>query len=134
LHVLGKGASGAHIVVQYEGNVFVGDLINPNNHAWLELGLIGDWLARLDDIRVMNPTTIYPGRGQIGGFELIQAQAAYLTQVRQWVREAIKPGDLGWIIKQLLQRKIENAYPALGYAIFMRDGLPALWKTEQIAK
>jgi glyoxylase-like metal-dependent hydrolase (beta-lactamase superfamily II) len=134
LNVLGKGASGAHVVVQYRDNVFVGDLINPNNHAWLELGFISDWLTRLDDIRAMRPAKIYPGRGQMGGAELIQVQAGYLTQVRQWVREALKPGDLGWITKQILQRKIENAYPTLGYPLFMREGLEAVWKTEQGAK
>ncbi len=134
LNVLGKGTSGAHVVVQYRDHVFVGDLINPNNHAWLELGLIGDWLTRLDDIRAMKPVKIYPGRGQIGGVELIQSQADYLTQVRHWVRESLKPGELGWFTKQILQRKIESTYPTLGYALFMREGLEAVWKTEQGAK
>jgi glyoxylase-like metal-dependent hydrolase (beta-lactamase superfamily II) len=134
LHVLGKGASGAHIVVQYRDQVFVGDLINPTNHAWLELGLIGDWLARLDEIRAMNPIKIHPGRGASGEVKLIDAQAAYLKQVRAWVREAIEPGDLGRFTKFRLERKIEAAYPSLGYPIFMRDGLAAVWSTEQRSK
>jgi glyoxylase-like metal-dependent hydrolase (beta-lactamase superfamily II) len=134
LHVLGKGASGAHVVAQFRDRVFVGDLINPSNHAWLELGLIGDWLSRLDEIRTMKPTTIYPGRGAIGELELIDKQAAYLQQVRAWMRELMKPGELGWLTKFRLQRKIEGAYPALGYPIFMRDGLEAVWQTEQKIK
>jgi glyoxylase-like metal-dependent hydrolase (beta-lactamase superfamily II) len=134
INVLGKGASGAHLVVQYRDNVFVGDLINPSNHAWLELGLIGEWLARLDEIRAMKPAKVFPGRGQAGGAELIQVQADYLIQVRQWVRERLVPGDSGelsWLTKQRLQRRIESAYPQLGYPIFMRDGLSAIWKTER---
>jgi glyoxylase-like metal-dependent hydrolase (beta-lactamase superfamily II) len=131
LHVMGKGASAAHVVVQHRDHVFVGDLINPNNHAWLELGFIGDWLARLDDIRALKPNKIFPGRGQVGGAELIQSQSDYLRQVRQWVRQSLKSGELGWFTKLLLQRKIENAYPLLGYPLFMRDGLAAVWKTEQ---
>jgi glyoxylase-like metal-dependent hydrolase (beta-lactamase superfamily II) len=131
---LGKGASGAHLVAQFEHHVFVGDLINPDNHAWLELGLIGDWLARLDEIRALKPLKIYPGRGQVGGPEMIEAQAAYLKQVQRWVRETLSPGELGWLKKQMLQRKIEAAYPQLGYAIFMRDGLGAVWKTEHARK
>jgi glyoxylase-like metal-dependent hydrolase (beta-lactamase superfamily II) len=134
LHVLGRSASGAHVVVLHARNVFVGDLINPENHAWLELGLIDDWLQRLEDIRVMLPPTsplkIYPGRGAVGGIELIDRQAAYLKQVQAWVREEKPAGDLGWFTKLKLQRKIEQAYPALGYPIFMRDGLAAVWKTE----
>jgi Metallo-beta-lactamase superfamily len=134
LHVLGKGASGAHVVAQYKESVFVGDLINPNNHAWLELGYIGEWLTRLEEVRGMRAATVYPGRGQVGGAGLIQGQADYLKQVRQWVHAEFVPGEkseLSWLTKQRLQRKIESTYPQLGYPIFMRDGLPAVWKNEQ---
>jgi Metallo-beta-lactamase superfamily len=134
LHVLGKGASGAHVVAQYKESVFVGDLINPNNHAWLELGYIGEWLTRLEEVRGMRAATVYPGRGQVGGAGLIQGQADYLKQVRQWVQAEFVPGEkseLSWLTKQRLQRKIESTYPQLGYPIFMRDGLPAVWKNEQ---
>jgi glyoxylase-like metal-dependent hydrolase (beta-lactamase superfamily II) len=131
LHVLGRGASGAHVVVQHRDRVFVGDLINPENHAWLELGLIDDWLARLDDIRAMQPAVVYPGRGRSGDVALISKQADYLRNVQQRVREALQPGELGAISKFWLQRGIEAAYPQLGYPIFMRDGLAAVWRIEQ---
>ena len=134
LHVLSRGASGAHVVAQFQNQVFVGDLVNPTNHAWLELGWIGDWLLRLDEIRALQPLRVYPGRGPSGGIDLLNAQSTYLKQVRQWVREALAPGELGWMRKQLLQRKIEAAYPALGYPLFMRDGLAAVWKTENAIK
>jgi hypothetical protein len=132
--VLGPGTSGAHVVAQFRDQVFVGDLINPTNHAWLELGLIGDWLTRLEDIRAMKPAKIHPGRGASGGVAMIDAQAAYLKQVRAWIREALQPGELGWFTKLRLERKVEAAYPSLGYPIFMRDGLAAVWKTEQLSK
>jgi glyoxylase-like metal-dependent hydrolase (beta-lactamase superfamily II) len=133
IHVLGKGASGAHLVVQHADRVFVGDLINPTNHAWLELGLIGDWLARLNDISAMKPSYIYPGRGPAGGISLIDAQRAYLSDVRNWVRqERVENGGqaLSFFAKLRLRTKIENAYPTLGYALFMRDGLAAVWANE----
>ena len=47
LYVLGRGCSAAQI----GDAVFVGDLVNPDNHAWLELGFIDEWLARLEEIR-----------------------------------------------------------------------------------
>ncbi|MGL4233315.1 MAG: MBL fold metallo-hydrolase [Casimicrobium sp.] len=131
LHVLGKGASAGHVVVQFRDQVFVGDLINPTNHAWLELGFIGDWLTRLEEIRAMKPTKIHPGRGASGDVSMIDQQASYLKQVRAWVREALSSGELGWFTKLRLQWKIERAYPSLGYPIFMRDGLAAVWKNEQ---
>jgi glyoxylase-like metal-dependent hydrolase (beta-lactamase superfamily II) len=131
LHVLGRGASGAHVVVQHRDGVFVGDLINPQNHAWLELGAIDEWLARLDDIRAMQPSVVYPGRGAVGNAALINKQADYLRDVQRRVRESLQPGELGALRKLWLQRGIESAYPQLGYPIFMRDGLAAVWRTEQ---
>jgi hypothetical protein len=92
--------------------------------------LIDDLLQRLEDTHAMSPAKIYPGRGATGGVELIDRQAAYLKQVQIWAREEKPSGDPGWFTKWKLQRKIEQAYPNLGYPIFMRDGLAAVWKTE----
>ncbi len=74
--VLGRGASGAHVVLQHRGDVFVGDLVNPSNHAWLELGWVNDGLARLQEIKAMEPVTLHPGRGAAGGPALLEQQAA----------------------------------------------------------
>lgn len=131
LHVLGRGASGAHVVVQHRDNVFVGDLINPQNHAWLELGLIDEWLARLAEIRSMQPLRVYPGRGSVGDIAIVEAQAAYLRDVQRYVRDALQPGSINMLSKWRLQRRIEAAYPTLGYPIFMRDGVAAVWRIEQ---
>ncbi len=130
LHVLGAGCSAAHVVVQAGDAVFVGDLINPENHAWLELGTIDAWLARLDEIKAMGAKRVFPGRGQAGGPELIDKQAQYLRFVQQQVRSAEPTGTLGLFRKLLLQQRIESAYPSLGYALFMRDGLAAVWALE----
>ncbi len=130
LHVLGAGCSAAHVVVQAGDAVFVGDLINPDNHAWLELGTIDAWLERLEEIRRMKPTRVFPGRGKPGGVELIENQASYLRFVQKTVRDAQPNGALGQFRKLLLQRTIEAAYPKLGYALFMRDGLEKIWEIE----
>jgi glyoxylase-like metal-dependent hydrolase (beta-lactamase superfamily II) len=134
LHVLGKGASGAHVVVQYKNSVFVGDLINPTNHAWLELGYVSEWIIRLNELKALGADKIYPGRGPAGGADLITNQAAYLSNVRAWVRaekQNSNAKELGFFTKLKLQSKIEDAYPQLGYKLFMRDGLAAVWKNEQ---
>lgn len=134
LHVLGRGASGAHVVVQQGGNVFVGDLVNPSNHAWLELGLIDEWLTQLASVKTiaiaMAPSMVYPGRGPVGGVALIDAQAAYLKRVQQIVRDENPSGDIGRLTKLKLQWQIEREYPALKLPIFVRDGLAEVWKTE----
>jgi glyoxylase-like metal-dependent hydrolase (beta-lactamase superfamily II) len=134
LHVMGKGASDAHVAVQYKNNLFVGDLVNPANHAWLELGYVGEWLNRLSELKAFGADNIYPGRGAAGGVELLTNQANYLSNVRAWVRTEIqnsKAKELGFFTKLKLQSKIEDAYPQLGYKLFMRDGLSAVWKNEQ---
>jgi glyoxylase-like metal-dependent hydrolase (beta-lactamase superfamily II) len=130
VHALGSGCSAAHVVVQAGDAVFVGDLINPENHAWLELGMIDAWLARLEEIRKMEPTRVFPGRGKPGGVELIDNQAAYLRFVQKTVREAAPSGTLGFIRKLRLQSAIEGAYPKLSYNLFMRDGLEKVWEIE----
>jgi glyoxylase-like metal-dependent hydrolase (beta-lactamase superfamily II) len=130
LHVLGKGASGAHVVVQHRDTVYVGDLVNVENHAWLELGHIDEWLARLEEIAAMRPRRIMPGRGKPGSAELLTKQSEYLKFVQRWVRAQNPRGNLDWVTKLLLQRKIEQEYPQLGFPIFMRDGLAAVWRQE----
>ncbi len=130
LHVMGPGCSAAHVVVQVADAVFVGDLINPENHAWLELGTIDPWLDRLEDIRKLGATRIYPGRGQPGGVELIDKQVAYLRFVQKTVRDAKPSGALGFFRKWQLQSTIESAYPSLGYKLFMREGLEKVWAVE----
>jgi glyoxylase-like metal-dependent hydrolase (beta-lactamase superfamily II) len=134
LHVLGAGASAAHVVAQVQTDagvaVFAGDLINPDNHAWLELGLINDWLKRLDDIKAMQPQRVFPGRGKAGGAELIERQASYLKFAQQTVRDEKPEGTPSWLAKRRIVNKIEAQYPNLGYPIFMRDGVEAVWANE----
>jgi glyoxylase-like metal-dependent hydrolase (beta-lactamase superfamily II) len=130
LHVMGPGASAAHVVAQVGDAVFVGDLVNVENHAWLELGTIDDWLQRLDEIKAMGAQRVFPGRGKPGGTELLEQQAQYLRLVQKLVQAEQPSGELGWLTKLKLQRAVEQQYPTLGYALFMRDGLPAVWRNE----
>jgi glyoxylase-like metal-dependent hydrolase (beta-lactamase superfamily II) len=134
LHVLGQGCSAAHVVAQVGDSVFVGDLVNPDNHAWLELGTIDEWLKRLEEIRAMNPKRVFPGRGKPGGIELIDKQAEYLRFVQQTVRDAKPSGELGTMRKLMMQLSIERKYSSLGYPGFMRDGLAAVWRVEAAKK
>jgi hypothetical protein len=60
----------------------------------------------------------------------IDNQAAYLRFVQKTVHEAQPSGALGFIRKLRLQSAIESAYPKLGYALFMRDGLEKVWEIE----
>ena len=149
LHVLGAGSSGAHVVLQTVSKappqmssqtspnsidaVFVGDLVNPDNHAWLELGLVDAWLQRLAEIQALKPGIVYPGRGGPGGPALLDQQAQYLKRVQQRVRNEGPSGKLGFFTKLKLQSAIESDHPQLRLPIFMRDGLAAVWQSEAAA-
>ncbi|HEY0715847.1 MAG TPA: MBL fold metallo-hydrolase, partial [Polyangia bacterium] len=50
LHVLGKGCSDAHVVVEHAGHIFTGDLVTNDYHSWLELGFLEDWTALLKQL------------------------------------------------------------------------------------
>jgi glyoxylase-like metal-dependent hydrolase (beta-lactamase superfamily II) len=130
LHVLGAGASAAHVVAQVGDAVFAGDLINPDNHAWLELGMIDEWLLCLAEIKALGAQRIFPGRGKAGGTELIDKQVNYLKFVQKTIQAEQPSGTLGLFTKLKLQRTIEQEYPQLTYALFMRDGLAAAWDNE----
>jgi glyoxylase-like metal-dependent hydrolase (beta-lactamase superfamily II) len=134
LHVLGLGASAAHVVAQVGDAVFVGDLVNIENHAWLELGTIDEWLRRLEEIKAMGAQRVFPGRGKPGGVEMLEQQAQYLRFVQKLVQAEQPSGELGWLTKLKLQRTIELQYPNLGYALFMREGLHAVWRNEAVKR
>ena len=136
LHVLGKGCSAAHVAVTYKQHLFVGDLVSNNNHAWLELGDIGAWQKRLTELRKLpDIKRVHPGRGPSAGPELLVAQQSYLRYVTKMVKNAKPKGEIsdkkGEISDKTLDRLIDTMkarYPAHDFVIFLRIGLPAVWK------
>jgi len=129
-HVLGPGCSAAHVVVEHEGHVFVGDLVGNGTHAWLEIGEAEAWLTRLDEIRGLKPRFIHPGRGPSGGPELLDQQSQYLRTVLAEVakEKPTWPAPKGAI--ERVHQRILQAYPKLGYEVFLELGLPAVWQKQ----
>lgn len=129
IHVLGPGASGAHLAVEWERHVFVGDLVTNDGHAWLELGLIEPWLARLDELRDLAPEYVHPGRGASGGAGLVDAQKSYLARVLAIV-DALQPArrdDVDGIARATAQ--VVAAYPGYDLDVFVSIGMPAVWNS-----
>lgn len=118
LHVLGAGCSDAHVAVEWRGHLFVGDLVANGHHAWLELGHLDAWRARLDELAALRPGAVHPGRGPSGGAELLDGQRAYLDEV-QAIAEASPDAASA-------RAAIEARYPGLGHAVFLRIGVPAI--------
>jgi len=129
LHVMGPGISDAQVVVEVGGHVFTGDLVANGTHSWLELGLLDAWRARLDEISALSPRAVHPGRGASGGPELLAAEREYLDVVEARVAAARPEGEPTRPEIMKIRADIEARYPGYGYGVFLRVGLPAVWKT-----
>jgi glyoxylase-like metal-dependent hydrolase (beta-lactamase superfamily II) len=128
-HVLGPGCSGAQVAVEFDGHLFVGDLVANHNHAWMELGLLDEWKARLNELKALHPKFVHPGRGATGGPELLDDQIAYLDRVRAIVSAAGPKGELDKPTQATLEKAVQDAFPGYGYPYFLKLGLPAVWKS-----
>ncbi len=130
LHVLGPGCSAAHVVLEWQGHLFPGDLVTNDGHAWLELGLVGPWIARLDELRALPKIEhVHPGRGPSGSAGLLDAQKSYLTRVLAIV-DALQPAradDADGIARATGQ--ILEAYPGYALDVFVSIGMPAVWNS-----
>jgi len=116
VHVLGSGCSPAHVVIEWEGHLFVGDLVANGSHSWFENGNADEWLHRLDELRAVQPKWIHPGRGLSGGPELLEQQTEYLHTVIEAVAAARKEGlphreALARVTETVNQRYPHHRYP-----------------------
>lgn len=140
-HVLGPGCSEAHVVLEFDGHLFAGDLIATGNHSWLEIGRTDEWLKRIDEMKALKPQFVHPGRGRSGDDKLLRQEEAYLKEVIATVA-AEKPrlgldGKLDAAADKALERvksKLEERYPGYGFSVFLDIGLPAEWRRQAQAQ
>jgi glyoxylase-like metal-dependent hydrolase (beta-lactamase superfamily II) len=136
-HVLGPGCSEAHVVVEFDGHLFPGDLVANGGHSWLEIGKLDEWLRRLAEMRELEPDFVHPGRGPSGDARLLAREKEYLETVIAEVsaeRKRAGPGAppdpkaLERIKERLVQR-----YTGYSFAIFVEGGLAAEWRRQVAA-
>ncbi len=139
-HVTGAGCSEAHVLLTHddesgERHLFAGDLLANKAHAWLEIGKSDQWLARLGEMRALNPARAYPGRGPAAGPALVDEQEAYLTAVREEVAKVVAAERAGekFDSKQRVIERVEARYPDHRFAVFLRIGIPAELERERQA-
>lgn len=128
-HVLGAGCSDAHVVVEYDGHVFPGDLVANDNHSWLELGDVDAWLARIGEVRALKPRWVHPGRGPSGEASLLDAEEAYLRFVSAAVADEKPTMPVRADAVDRIKRRIVERYP-YEYDIFLDFGIPAVWERQ----
>lgn len=122
-HVLGPGCSNAHVVVEWEGHVFTGDLVANRNHSWLKEADIDGWVQRMSEVRELRPRWVHPGRGPTGGSDLLDDEVTYLRFVQGLVRETRprSPADPEAIAE--VRRRVEARYPGYGFPVFLALGV-----------
>ena len=129
-HVVGAGCSAAHVVVEYEGHLFAGDLVANNAHSWLELGKTDEWLQRIGEMQALHPKWVHPGRGPSGSAGLLDMERAYLERV---VAEVAAEKPQGAPTDEALGRirsRLVAAYPGMRFDVFLAIGLPAEWERQ----
>lgn len=129
VHTLGPSVSKAHIAVQLDNHVFVGDILANKQHAWLELGLVNEWIASLELINNLKPQYLYPGRGSAASPQLINEQIRYLHFVRDTVMNVSKCTPLDAGLKERIIKTIEDKYPNYGNAFFLQLGVEPVWES-----
>lgn len=127
LHVLGAGCSEAHVVLEWEKHVFVGDLVGNGVHSWLEIGKTDEWLKRLDEIQALSPSRVHPGRGTSGPASLLSDERTYLETVIGIVKQEKPTLPMQDDAFERAKTKIVAAYPKHGFPVFLEIGLPAEW-------
>lgn len=128
LHVLGPGCSATHVVAQVGAHLFPGDLVTNDFHAWLELGRLGEWRARLDELMELDDVEyVHPGRGPDGDMGLIEQQAAYFERVESVIRAANPRLSADDAAVTRTQEAVLEAFPGLRYPLFAEKGIrPAI--------
>lgn len=128
-HVLGEGCSDAHVVVQFEDNVFVGDLVTIGFHSWLELGHLTAWMDRLQEIKAMKPKYVRTGRGGSGDWDTLLREEEYMRTVISLIRaHKPKPGtELSDKTAAKILKEVVAKYPSYEYAKFVENGLESAW-------
>ena len=127
-HVMGAGCSGAHVVVEFEKHLFPGDLVTNDFHSWLELGMIDDWISRINELNELDIEFVHPGRGPSGSSLLLLQQKQYLEKVK-WAfsKENLKKKPTAKDLERVGDRIFE-AYPGYEYDRFVQNGLEETWK------
>ncbi len=126
-HVLGSGVSPAHVVVEWEGHLFVGDLVANGTHSWFENGRTDEWLKRLEELRALRPKWIHPGRGRSGGPELLDRQTEYVHTVMEAVAAEHPRGVSTPEALARITEKVNQRYPGHQYPAFLPMVLRAEW-------
>ena len=68
------------------GSLFTGDIAFNKVHMWLKETPPPDWKAALEELKKLAPQRVFPGHGEPGGPEILDADLAYLTEFEAGIK------------------------------------------------
>jgi glyoxylase-like metal-dependent hydrolase (beta-lactamase superfamily II) len=132
-HVLGAGSSPAHVVVEWEGHLFTGDLVTNGAHGWFEGGRVDAWLERIGELRALMPRWIHPGHGPTGGPELLDREADYLRAIQAAVAAERPQGVSTPEALERITGRVKERFPGYTHELNLRALLRAEWARQAAA-
>jgi glyoxylase-like metal-dependent hydrolase (beta-lactamase superfamily II) len=106
-------AESAHAVVLWIPSIralITGDLAYNKVHLWLRENRPDGWLAVLDRMEKLNPATIHPGHGAVGGPEILAANRDY---IQAFVAATAAPAQKSAAIEKLKSQYPDDALPVI---------------------
>jgi len=82
------------------GSLFTGDLAYNNVHAWLKDTPPAKWIAALEDLKKLGAKQVYPGHGEPGGPEILDATLQYLQDFDAAVKASKNQKELVAKVKE----------------------------------
>jgi glyoxylase-like metal-dependent hydrolase (beta-lactamase superfamily II) len=108
---------------------FIGDLVFNGTHVYTADNHLLAWLANLEQVRshLFDVPTLYPGHGQSGGLDLLEAQRDYLLAYCAAVKElAAGQPVLSQEAKGQLVTRMEQVRPGAGLTFLIGLGADAV--------
>jgi glyoxylase-like metal-dependent hydrolase (beta-lactamase superfamily II) len=81
------------------GSLFTGDIAYHNVHAWLKDTPPSGWIAALEGLKKLGARKVYPGHGEPGGPEILDATLGYLRDFESAVAAARSQKELAAAVK-----------------------------------
>lgn len=113
-----KSGSALAIYLPKSGELIAGEFLANKEHLDLSGGHSQDWQQQIAVLKALSPRLVYPGRGGVGGPELLDETAAYLKFFHDAVARKVKsggPARLGANDVAAVKRRIETQFPKLGH-------------------
>jgi glyoxylase-like metal-dependent hydrolase (beta-lactamase superfamily II) len=109
---MGTNHTHGDTIVWVDGVLFAGDIAMKPQPAFANpSATISHWLDSLDALEAMNPNTIVPSHGPIGGLDLIQGYRAYLTRIRERTAALKKAGKSQEEAIEIISGEMSAQYP-----------------------